>query len=67
MFGAAWRGVLASLPVLRAAGHGFDPDGAVCCAGGERPAGMSVWGLLWRGQYHMMSPVELICVNKSII
>lgn len=52
---AMWRakgcGVLASLPVRCAAGHGFNPDGTVCCAGGERPAGSSVWGLLWRGQY----------------
>lgn len=57
LFRASQRGVLASLSVLCTAGHGFNPDGAVCCAGGERPAGSSVWGLLWllwllrRGQY----------------
>lgn len=38
---------LASVPVLRAAGHEPHPGGAVCCAGGERPAGGAVRGLLW--------------------
>ncbi|XP_034438292.1 transmembrane 4 L6 family member 4 isoform X3 [Hippoglossus hippoglossus] len=43
--GAGRRGVLASVPVLRAAGHGSNPGGAVWRAGAERPAGSSVWGL----------------------
>lgn len=54
VFRAGQCGVLASVSVLCAAGHGFNPDSAVCCAGHQRPAGSSVWGLLWllwRGQY----------------
>lgn len=47
LFGAEKRGLLASLSVRCAAGHGFIPDGPVRCADGERPAGSSVWRLLW--------------------
>lgn len=47
VFRARWCGVLASLSVLGAAGHGVNPDSTVCCAGGERPAGSSMRGLLW--------------------
>lgn len=47
-------GVLASLSVLCAAGHGINPDSTVCRAGGKRAAGSCMRGLLWllwRGQW----------------
>lgn len=52
VFSTGRHRVLESVPVLRAAGHGCDPGGALCCPGGERPAGSPVRGLLLRrGQY----------------
>lgn len=48
---ASGCGALASVSLLCAAGHGSDPGGAVCFSGDKRPAGSSVRGLLWRGQY----------------
>lgn len=67
---ATWRGVLAPFTVLRAAGHGVDPDGVVCHPGGERPAGCSVWGLLlWRGQYPAWYSLShsWVCVCQQLI
>lgn len=54
LFSARGCGVLASLSVLCAAGHGINPDGTVCRAGGKRAAGSCMRGLLWllwRGQW----------------
>lgn len=36
-------GILAPVPLLRAAGDGHNPDCSVCSAGDKRPAGCSVW------------------------
>lgn len=60
---AEGRGALASDSVLHAADNGFDPDRPVCCAGDQRSAGSSVWGLLrllWRGQYPVWSDQNCI-------
>lgn len=61
MHGAKRRGDLASHPVLHAPDHGFNPGGAVCHSGGERPAGSFVWGLLWMLWREWWSSVNTFC------